>query len=175
MSAVFIPINYIWEKCMETYEDIKDLPFLSLLSAAPIAVVCAGKNGNIIFWNAGASRIFGYSDSEVIGQPLTVLMPQRYWDDQKLAFESLIKTIDNHPENIAIITSKIIGNVAQLHGLRKDGTEFPCEVSVVVYGASGKVILLGFISDVTGALTMQLVRSMVDNFKTVETTTKKTI
>lgn len=52
--------------------------FRAVVGATPDAVLLADYNGIIILWNQAAARLFGYTEEEVIGQPLTLLMPPRY-------------------------------------------------------------------------------------------------
>jgi PAS domain S-box-containing protein len=158
----------IYFQSVNKYMDIKELPFLMLLNAAPTAVICADRAGKIIFWNTGAARIFGYSESEIIGLSLTTLMPEKDKKEHLRAFEAISNTITYHHDDIAVISSKVINNVAQLQGLRRDGTEFPCEISVVIYGLNGVIVFMGFVSDVSGLLTVNLIKSIIENYKNVE-------
>ena len=57
--------------------------FRSVAESANDAIVCADGEGNIVFWNQGAQAIFGYEENEVVGQPLTMLMPSQYKDLHK--------------------------------------------------------------------------------------------
>ena len=97
--------------------------FRSLVESAADAIVFANQYGRIISWNRAASRLFGYSDDEVISQPLTLLMPVRY----RTAHTRGLKQFQ------ATGQSSLIGKVTELHGLRKDGTEFPLELSLATW------------------------------------------
>src|SRR5438876_9418197 len=48
----------------------------SVTQSANEAIISADQEGNIIFWNSGAQAIFGYAEEEVLGKPLTILMPE---------------------------------------------------------------------------------------------------
>ncbi len=55
-----------------------ELRFRSVAQAANDAVIISDDRGHILFWNRGAQTIFGYEEKEVVGKPLTILMPERY-------------------------------------------------------------------------------------------------
>ena len=61
-----------------------DIDFQQLLQALGDGVIVCDAAGNITFWNAAATRIFGFTDSEAIGQSLDLIIPQRqrqrHWD-----------------------------------------------------------------------------------------------
>ena len=78
------------------------------------------QNGNIISWNKAAQALFGYAAEEVLGEPLTLIMPARYRTSHQRGVERLRAT--GHPH--------IIGETVELNGLRKDGSEFPLELSL---------------------------------------------
>src|SRR5262249_30334942 len=52
----------------------------SVVLSTPDALIIANDKGNIVSWNSSAVAMFGYSEEEVLGQPLTILMPKRYQD-----------------------------------------------------------------------------------------------
>ncbi len=52
--------------------------FRTLMQSATDAIILAGSDGNLIAWNQAARDMFGRTSEEVIGQPLTLLMPDRY-------------------------------------------------------------------------------------------------
>jgi PAS domain S-box-containing protein len=113
--------------------------FRAVVGATPDAVVLADRNGTILLWNQAAARLFGYSEEDVIGQPLTLLMPQRY----RKGHEAGMTRMGASGE------ARVMGRTVELHGLRKDGTEFPLELSL----GSGKntegIFFSGIIRDIT--------------------------
>jgi len=94
--------------------------YRAVLQSALDGIVTADITGNIISWNKGAQTIFGYSEEEVLGKPLTVLMPERYRDPHEKGLEHFRRTGEG----------PVIGKVVELAGLKKDGTEFPLELSI---------------------------------------------
>jgi len=90
-----------------------------LADSAVEAIISADSDGNIIYWNRAAQSIFGYQEEEVLGMSLALLMPQRYRDAHREGLARFGTTGEPH----------VIGKILELHGLRKDGTEFPLEAS----------------------------------------------
>jgi PAS domain S-box-containing protein len=90
-------------------------------------------------WNRGAERMFGWQAEEVIGGPLTVLMPQRLRA--------------SHQQGLARVResghSKLAGSVVELVGLRRDGSEFPIELSIGMWEATQGPRFSGVIRDIT--------------------------
>jgi PAS domain S-box-containing protein len=64
----------------------------SIIRTIPDAVIYADRDGLIRFWNAGATRIFGFSEEEAIGQSLDIIIPerlrQRHWDGYQHMMET---------------------------------------------------------------------------------------
>jgi PAS domain S-box-containing protein len=56
------------------------------------AVIVADPNGNIVGWNAAASRIFGFSEAEALGQSLTLIIPERLRHRHNVGFDKSIET-----------------------------------------------------------------------------------
>ena len=123
------------EQTVTEYED----RFRSLVESASDAIVIADGRGTIISWNKAASNLFEYSDEEAIGRPLTLLMPQRYHDA--------------HLKGLARIEStgerRAIGSVVELHGLTKNGTEFPMELSLGTWKTAEGNFYSGVIRDIS--------------------------
>jgi PAS domain S-box-containing protein len=113
--------------------------FQSLVESATDAIVVANGRGIIISWNRAASRLFGYTTDEVNGQPLTVLMPARY----RQAHEKGLARIEATGE------SRVIGSVVELHGLRKNGEEFPIELSLATWKTATGSYYSGIIRDIS--------------------------
>ena len=95
--------------------------------------------GNIVDWNAAAERLFGYTGAEIKGQPLTVLMPERFRDQHR---EGLAKVVAGGVPHI-------IGKTVELAGLRKDGSEFPLELSLAQWQAVDSQFFTAIIRDIT--------------------------
>jgi PAS domain S-box-containing protein len=110
-----------------------------LVETAPDAIILADSRGTIMLWNKAAQHLFGYSEEEVMGQPLTCLMPARYRDAHQKGLERVRSS--GH--------SRLAGKAVELHGLRKDGAEFPLELSLGTWQSGGHTYFSGIIRDIT--------------------------
>ncbi|HEV8540047.1 MAG TPA: PAS domain S-box protein [Nitrospiraceae bacterium] len=113
--------------------------FRSVTQSANDAIVSADDHGRMMSWNRGAQVMFGYRETEVLGRPLALLMPERYRLGHQKGLERMRTTGESH----------IIGKTVELHGLRKDGTEFPLEVSLSTWKTGNETFYSGIIRDIT--------------------------
>lgn len=111
--------------------------FRSLVESATDAIIVADGRGIIISWNRSASTLFGYSNEEAVGQPLTLLMPERYRELHQRGLTRMASTGQG----------KVMGTVVELHGLKKDGTEFPIELSLATWKNTDRTFYSGIIRD----------------------------
>lgn len=116
-----------------------ELRFRSVARAVNDAVITADDRGHIIFWNRGAQTIFGYEEKEVVGKPLTILMPERYREMHSRGLQRLSATGE----------STMIGKTVELQGLRRDGSEFPLELSLGTWHPAEGIFYSGIIRDIT--------------------------
>ena len=110
--------------------------FRTLMQSATDAIILAGSDGNMIACNQAAREMFGRTSEEVIGQPLTLLMPDRY----RRAHETGVRR--GVPE-------RLVGRTIELHGLKKDGSEFPLELSLASWQTERGRLYCGIIRDIT--------------------------
>ncbi len=113
--------------------------FRSIVESAFNAVIVADIDGTIISWNKSAEKIFLYAEEEILGKPLTILMPERYRNAHLAGLKHLISTGEY----------AVIGKVAEMYGLRKDGTEFPVEISLGTWKTEKGIFFSGIIHDIT--------------------------
>ncbi|MFH1858220.1 MAG: PAS domain S-box protein [Candidatus Omnitrophota bacterium] len=120
---------------METEEK-----FESITAAAIDAILVMDADGIISYWNHAAEKIFGYTRKEALGKDLHLfLAPQRFHEAQRKAF----------PAFQATGQGPVIGKVLELAAVRKDGTEFPIELSVSAVQLEGKWGAIGILRDIT--------------------------
>lgn len=116
-----------------------ELRFRSVVQSANNAIVLADSGGRIIFWNKGAQNIFGYGEDEVLGKALPLLMPERYRAHHSRGIEQFRAT-GQAPAD---------GKTLEMHGLRKDGHEFPLEISLASWKTGDDTFFGGIIRDIT--------------------------
>ena len=113
--------------------------FREVVQTAPDAIVLADGEGRILSWNSAAERLFGYRAEEVLEQSLIMIMPDRYREDHQRALERVRTTGD----------VRLKGTVVTMHGLHKDGREFPIEMSLSSWISSGTRVHCGIVRDIT--------------------------
>ena len=113
--------------------------FRAVAESATDAIVAADKSGHITYFNQGAERIFGYAARDVISRPLTLLMPQRFHDAHRQGLARFLTTGE----------ARVVGRTVELVGQRKDGTEFPLELSLASWKARGDTFFTGILRDIT--------------------------
>jgi len=114
--------------------------FRRVTDAATDAIVSADADGVLCSWNTGAERMFGWRAEEVIGAPLTVIMPQRLRASHQQGLAKVRQTG----------RSQLAGNVVELVALRRDGSEFPVELSIGMWQSKQGLRFSGVIRDITG-------------------------
>lgn len=113
--------------------------FEALFNHATIGIVLCNKDAEIINFNAQAELQFGYTKEEVLGKKIEILLPKQYRKSHVNDREHFYA----QPEN------KIMGHGRDLHGQKKDGTEFPVEVSLSHYKYKGEIYVIAFVIDIT--------------------------
>src|ERR1043165_7241282 len=94
--------------------------FGAFLDAVPDAMIIVGGDGKVLGANSHALALFGYQPSELIGQPVEILEPERFRDGHAAHRERYAGDPHTRP----------MGGEIDLSGLRKDRTEFPVEISL---------------------------------------------
>lgn len=134
-------------KVRGTYVLIQDLTelkqteekFRAFVETAPDAMVIHGAQGKIAVISAQAERMFGYSKEELVGQPVEILMPERFRE----------KHFKQRSVYMEKPVSRPMGSGLELYARRKDGFEFPVEVSLSPVETSEGILISSTIRDVT--------------------------
>src|SRR2546427_4315348 len=107
---------------------------LAITQTALDAIVSADSDGHITYFNPAAEHIFGYSSDEASGQPLTLLMPERFHSAHQKGLERFLATREASVE---------------LVGKRKNGVEFPVSLSLSNWETGGQTVFTGIFQDIT--------------------------
>jgi len=112
----------------------------SIIAASIDAIVCADAEGKIILWNRAAETMFGYTEQEALGQPVTILMREEDRAAHLAGVRHFLKTGKPH---------RLIGKVTETFGVRKDGTIFSKEMSLAAEKVEGKWVFTAIMRDIT--------------------------
>ncbi|HWO37206.1 MAG TPA: PAS domain S-box protein, partial [Candidatus Acidoferrum sp.] len=110
-----------------------------IVQAASDAVVSMDEHGSILLANLATARIFGYDRFELIGKPLTVLMPEFMRKLHEAGFSRYLATGERH----------LNWQGTEVTALHKNGQEFPVEVSFGEMTSNGRKVFTGFIRDIS--------------------------
>ncbi|MBU6423833.1 MAG: PAS domain S-box protein [Chloroflexi bacterium] len=113
--------------------------FRELLEATPDAMVIVDQNGEIVLLNAQTERLFGWSREELLGGPVEVLIPARYTAHHRAHRASYFTDPRARPMGVGL----------ELWGRRKDGSEFPVEISLGPLDTERGMLVMSAIRDVS--------------------------
>ncbi len=142
LSAVAFTLAGIIERkrVEEAYQESEKKAFV-ITENSMDAIIMTDVNGSISYCNLAAERMLGYSKNEIIGQEIhSLIAPKKFFQAYKKAFSR------------AWVSKKepaALGNILELSALRKDGKEFPVEVSVFAIQIKGQWYATGSIRDIT--------------------------
>jgi len=133
-------VNITERKKVEEALQISQARFAGILELANEAIISIDTNQSITLFNQGAEKIFGYKAEEILGQPLSLLLPKK-----------TAETHSQHLKNFAISPNKSrrMGESRGIFGRRKDGSEFPVEASISKLEIEGKVIFTSILRDIS--------------------------
>lgn len=111
---------------------------VDILDAAEDGIVTVDSEHRIVLFNRGAARLFGYEPSEVLGQPLNVLLPEQYHQSHPRDMEEFVR---------GPVESRRMGTRRIVSGRRKDGQVFPIEVTISKLCSGKELWLTAIIRD----------------------------
>lgn len=141
ISPLKLGNSYIFSGFIHDITERKRLEhrFRQAVESAPNAIVMVNKSGTIEMVNSQTERSFGYSRTELIGQPIEILVPERFRNAH----------IGYRQAYLAAPVSRPMGMGRELYGLRKDGTEFPVEIGLSLIDSEEETLVLSTIVEIT--------------------------
>ena len=112
----------------------------AMAAGAQDAILMIDGDGLVTFWNPAAERLFGYGRTEALGQPVHVLIVPPQYRDKHIEGLARFKASGEGP---------VLGQVLELPALRKDGTEFPVELSISALHLKGRWHAVGILRDIS--------------------------
>jgi two-component system sensor kinase FixL len=113
--------------------------FRLVVESCPTGIIMVDRFGRIALMNSETERLFGYRREEVLGQPIEVLVPQRFRPQHPQFLQKYMA----QPE------ARSMGIGRDLYGLRKDGSEFPVEIGLHPTPGKDGMLVLAAIVDIT--------------------------
>jgi len=113
--------------------------FRAVTETASDAIISADRHGTIRYFNPGAERIFGHSEQEMVGEPLTRLMPERFRQPHIEGLQRYLSTREG----------KVIGRTVELVGLHKNGKEFPIDLALASSEVDREIFFTAIVRDIT--------------------------
>ncbi len=119
--------------------EASETKFRSVAQAAADAIISINSSDQITFWNQAAQKIFGYTEDEILRKPAAMLMPERYREAHRNGIDRYLGTG----------RKVLIGRILEVQGLRKNGEEFPLELSLSTWKSGEDVFFTGIIRDIS--------------------------
>lgn len=138
-------VQLIHEQAARAAAEAAQKRFQRLLEAAPDAIVISDAAGHIVLVNSQTERLFGYARDEMVGQKIEILLPEqiRAWHaGQRAAYP---RGRHNRP----------MEGIEELYGRRKDGSEFPAEISLSPLDLDDGEFITSIIRDITERKTFE--------------------
>ena len=113
--------------------------FRSIVETTNDAIISADSSGKTIFWNKAAEKMFGYSFEEAVGKPFSIIIPETIQSSHE----------ETYHRAAATGKSEHIGQTMESRSKRKDGSEFPVEISTSFWVAGDNTFITALIRDTT--------------------------
>ncbi|MGE6368327.1 putative bifunctional diguanylate cyclase/phosphodiesterase [Planococcus kocurii] len=139
LISLFVYLRHRQDFKLKVSSAESEKKFESIFESTTDAIIVADQTGIIMQWNSGAESIFGYSKEEALGSNLEIIIPESFVEAHRKGLQRYLDTAVPH----------VIGQRIELMGERKDGSEFPIEMSLSTW-KSDKVVFFGsIIRDIT--------------------------
>ncbi|MGD8601003.1 MAG: PAS domain S-box protein [Gemmatimonadota bacterium] len=113
--------------------------FRSVMESAIDAIISGDAEGRIRSWNRAATALFGFSQEEAIGQPIEIIIPARFRERHRNGMQ---RVSSGGP-------TRVIGKTVELAAIRRDGSEFPVELSLASWFLDEERYFTGIIRDIS--------------------------
>jgi diguanylate cyclase len=115
-----------------------EVGYRALVESAVDAIVSADATGRIVSWNTAAERLLGYGADEVLGRPLTILIPEELREAHERGLDRFLSSGE----------ARILGRTVELEAVRADGTTFPIEMALSTWTSDEGRFFTGVIRDI---------------------------
>jgi PAS domain S-box-containing protein len=129
---------HVLEACRQEMQ-ISQAKYATLLESAPDAMLFVGRDSKIVTANAQMEKLFGYAEEELVGRDLHQLIPERYRAGHRASLAAFFSSPRARP----------MGTGLEILGLKKDGSEFPADISLSPLEAEGELLAIASIRDIT--------------------------
>lgn len=116
----------------------------SVVETANDAIISIDTDGDVVFWNRGAEIMFGYVSEAIIGKPVTRIIPERF---RGIHQSQMSRGTIHEP---GVLAKPLV-----LAGLRRDGTDFPIELSLASWKTEDGTFFTGIIRDITERIAIE--------------------
>lgn len=116
---------------------VSEAKFRAVAESANEAIISSDVDGNIMFWNDGAGDIFGYDEEEILGDPITRIVPELFKDTYTQA------------QDVGRGERRTISNTVEMYGIGKERGQFPVELSLSKWEAGNEQFYTAIIRDIT--------------------------
>jgi PAS domain S-box-containing protein len=139
MIIVLTAIISLYLKNLLRHMQFDKTHMTSLFENATEGIILTGSNGKIILVNPAAGRVFGYEEEELIGKRIEALIPDRFLKNH----DQFRTGFYQNPQN------RQMGAGRDLFAKKKDGSEFPVEISLSYYREDNEAFVIAFVVDIT--------------------------
>jgi PAS domain S-box-containing protein len=159
-ARLVVALDVTRRKLAEQALEESEARFRSVVETARDAIVSANGEGKIIYFNGSAERIFGYSAGEVQGEPLQVIVPE-FHAAHDAGFDRFLRMGE----------ARGIGQAVELAGRRKDGSEFPLQLSLADWTLGDAKYFTAVLSDISERVEAE--RQILERTAQLETANKE--
>jgi sigma-B regulation protein RsbU (phosphoserine phosphatase) len=138
-------VNYVAIKRDITERKAAEQRIRSVTESANDAIVSSDSDSTIVAWNRAAEEMFGWSQDEIVGQPIETIIPERYRDSHRAGMNRVTETGETN----------LIGGSVELFGLHREGREFAIDLSLSMWEAGSARFYTGIIRDITERKAME--------------------